>query len=154
MTSRAHLIGVALVLPQITLAERQRIVASRKDLPMLAQRLRLFIVLLSSWPLLGAEATRIDLGLVNVQTVAVSKAGESRMSPGIVVRVTNRSTRTQSLGISNEAGILVLPLPPGRYCYDAFSEQGVALTMRRPPRDRCFSIAKDAIETIGVEFLQ
>jgi hypothetical protein len=68
------------------------------------------------------------------------------MIGGVVVRVTNRSENVQSFGVSNEAGILVMPLPVGRHCYDAFSEKGVALSMRRVSKDRCFSIENTLVQ--------
>lgn len=58
----------------------------------------------------------------------------------------------QSFGLSNEGGIIVMPLPPGRYCYDAFTDKGKSLEMVHNPSERCFSLKKDSVETIGVEF--
>jgi hypothetical protein len=94
----------------------------------------------------------IEFGLANIEVVAIDGNEKSTLTPGIVVRIKGQQNRIQSFGMSNEGGIIVMPLPPGRYCYDAFTDKGKALRMVRAPSDRCFSLKKDSVETIGVEF--
>jgi hypothetical protein len=119
----------------------------------------LFIAFLSSNLTLGVAQTRvtgkpegdISLGLANFQTVSVGPNG-SHMSPYVIVRVESRSTNLQSFGLSNEAGVVGMPLPPGEYCYAAFSKEGRYLKMKRPRSERCFGVAKDQVVEVGVEF--
>jgi hypothetical protein len=99
----------------------------------------------------NAQSKTVSLGLINAQTVAVTDSGGSQMKGGIVVRFTSTTNQVQSFGISNEAGILVTPLPVGRYCYDAFSSTGVRLQTKRQAADRCFVLKKGEDLTIGVE---
>jgi hypothetical protein len=89
--------------------------------------------------------------MVNIQTVAVS-GGKSHLKSGIVVRLTSRSTKVQSYALSNADGIVVVPLPPGDYCYDAFSQSGQSLQMKRAAQDRCFSVREGRVSEVGVEF--
>jgi hypothetical protein len=70
--------------------------------------------------------------------------------PFVVVRVTNKANDVRSFGISNEAGVLGMPLPPGQYCYDAFSRSGKSFQMNRPPAERCFAVQAGQTEEVGV----
>ncbi len=103
----------------------------------------------------GAQKTQdLKFGVVNFQTISVASSGESHMKGGIVLRVTNSSTKIQSFGISNETGILVMPLPAGEYCYDAFSDTGRAFTMTKKKEDRCFAVKHGTVETVGVGVIE
>jgi hypothetical protein len=117
--------------------------------------LLLFIVFLSSsassQEKRPGSSQNLALGMVNIQTVAVG-GGESHLKSGVVVRLTSRVTKVQSYALSNAAGIVVVPLPPGSYCYDAFSQAGQPLQMKRPSRERCFSVKKGQVAEVGVEF--
>ena len=120
----------------------------------------LFIGFLSSGAILAADKTNppahqgdIRLGFVHFETIAVSDS-EGLHKPDIVVRVASRTTKMQSFGISNEAGVLILPLPPGGYCYEAFSATGRRLKMKRPPVERCFDVGTGKDIEVGVEFKQ
>ena|ERR1043166_3567314 len=93
----------------------------------------------------------LALGMVNIQTVAVSD-GESHLKSGVVVRLTSSAEKVRSYALSNEAGIAVVPLPVGTYCYDAFSQSGQPLQMKRASPDRCFAVKKGQISNVGVEF--
>lgn len=126
---------------------------------MSSSRVRISIAFLTSLavPVAGdarAGTKDVDITIVNVQTAAVSFAGEYRMSPHVVVRVINGKDGIRSFGLSSEAGILLLPLPPGRYCYDAFSPRGRALRMVRPSAERCFTATRDGETTIGVSYYE
>lgn len=101
-----------------------------------------------------SDAKDVNLAIVNVQTVVLLPSGEYRMSPYIVVKVTDEKARIQSFGLSGEIGILLLPLPPGRYCYDAFSRSGRALKMVRPRAERCFMATQEPETTIGVGYYE
>jgi hypothetical protein len=118
----------------------------------------LSIAFLSSALLLSAEPTAdgpgdIKLGLVQFETLTVTDNGGSHSS-FIVVRVTDQSNKVQSFGLSNDAGQLGMPLPPGEYCYDAFSKTGQHLRMNRQPSERCFSVKEGQFEEVGVGFRQ
>jgi hypothetical protein len=119
--------------------------------------------LLLSMCLLGSSLCLVDealsqkrtgFGLANIEVVAVGSSDDSHILPHVVVRIAGRKNKVQSYGLSNESGIIVMPLPPGSYCYDAFSEAGVVLNLRRKASERCFSIEKDSYETIGVEVVK
>jgi hypothetical protein len=86
---------------------------------------------------------------VQFETLGVSEAGGKHL-PFVVVRVTNKANNMQSFGISNEAGVLGMPLPPGQYCYDAFSRTGNSFQMNRPPSERCFAVKTGQTEEVGV----
>jgi len=121
----------------------------------------LFITFLSSGSILAAGQTstpalqgEIALGFVHFETIAVGDTREGYHKPDIVVRVTNRVNKLQSFGISNEAGVLIEPLPPGKYCYEAFSATGHHLKMTRPAAERCFDIQAGKDIDVGVEYEQ
>jgi hypothetical protein len=101
----------------------------------------------------ASDSKDIPLGLVQFETLATTDNGGTH-SPYIVVRVTSQANKVQSFGISNEAGTLVAPLPPGEYCYDAFSKTGHHLRMNRPPSERCFSVKEGQVVEVGVGFRQ
>jgi len=117
--------------------------------------LLLFIVFLSSNALSQekrpSSSQNLALGMVNIQTVGVS-GGESHLKSGVVVRLTSRVTKVRSYALSNAAGVVVVPLPAGSYCYDAFSQTGQPLQMKRASRERCFSVKKGQVAEVGVEF--
>ncbi len=94
--------------------------------------------------------TALPLGLVNALVVFAGEGGRSH-AVGIVVRVIGQSGTVQSFGISNEAGVVVMPLPPGRYCHDAFSMSGTPLESAQEDAARCFEVKRDTVVTIGVE---
>ena len=96
----------------------------------------LFIAFLSSCVLFtsgqsASDFSDIALGFAQFETVIVTADG-GKHSPFVVVRVTNQSDMVRSFGLSNEAGVLGMPLPPGNYCYEAFSRTGRHLDMNRP----------------------
>lgn len=116
----------------------------------------LFIVFLSSAMLFAArsgptEPSDLALGLAQFETVTVTQKGGEH-SPYVVVRVTRRGDKIQSFGLSNEAGVLGMPLPPGQYCYDAFSRTGHRLEMNRPESERCFAVTEGHVTEVGVGF--
>ena len=74
--------------------------------------------LLSVLSTVVAEPTakdRIAFGFANIQTVEVSQTGP-HMKGGVIVALTDNTARVRSFGLSNEAGIAIMPLPPARYC--------------------------------------
>jgi len=94
----------------------------------------------------------IVLGFVHIETIAVGDRGEGHHKSGIVVLMTNRANKVESFGISNEAGILIEPLRPGEYCYEAFSDAGRHLKMNRPALERCFEVQAGKDVEVGVGF--
>lgn len=95
----------------------------------------------------------IELGSAYIQVVAVDANSKSTLASDVVVRIIGEKNKVESYAISNEAGLIYyMPLPPGRYCYDAFTKNGKALRMVRKPSERCFSLDKDSEVNIGVEF--
>lgn len=116
----------------------------------------LYIAFLSSACLVAAgrsvsESSDIALGLAQLETITIAGGGGTH-APYIVVRVTNQGDKVQSFGLSNDAGVVEMPLPPGKYCYEAFSRTGHRLQMKRPPPERCFDIKAEQFLEIGVEF--
>jgi hypothetical protein len=95
----------------------------------------------------------IKLGLIQFETMTVTDMGGTH-SPFVVVRVTDQSSKVQSFGLSNDAGYLGMPLPPGNYCYDAFSKTGQHLRMNREPSERCFSVKEGEFVNVGVGYRQ
>jgi hypothetical protein len=114
-----------------------------------------FIVLVSSVILAVPQpqavvAKDLDLGTVfMVSSTGAPDRGRAEIISDVVVRVTD-SKSVQSFGITNETGVLAMPLPPGRYCWDAFSKTGKALRMNRPPEDRCFQVRRNEIREVGI----
>jgi hypothetical protein len=128
----------------------------KRDQTMLNFNRLLSIVFLSNALLLSAGQVAdgpddIKLGLVQFETLSVTDKGGTH-SPFIAVRVLNQNNKVQSFGLSNEAGFLGMPLPPGDYCFDAFSKGGHALRMNRQPSDRCFSVKEGQFIEVGVGF--
>jgi hypothetical protein len=68
----------------------------------------------------------------------------------VVVRAIHKTDKIESFGLSNEAGVLGMPLPPGEYCYDAFSKTGHHLDMNRPESERCFNVEENQVTEVGV----
>jgi hypothetical protein len=95
----------------------------------------------------------IKLALIQFETLSVTDRGGTH-SPFIVVRVIGQSNQVQSFGLSNDAGYIGMPLPPGDYCYDAFSKTGQHLRMNRQPSERCFSVKEGEFLEVGVGFKQ
>jgi hypothetical protein len=129
----------------------------RRDQSMLSIRHQVFTKCLSSAIFLVAtvcsgEVGRVTLGLVSLQTVVIAPDGSGRMSGGVIVRLVNVETKAESFVLSNTEGIDVVPVRPGKYCYDAFSQKGDPLTLKRPASERCFSVSPDEMVEVGVEF--
>jgi hypothetical protein len=99
----------------------------------------------------ASDLSDIALGLAQFETLTVTE-NVGKHSPYIVVRVTNQRDKVQSFGLSNEAGVLGMPLPPGKYCYEAFSQSGHHLKMNRPEPERCFEVKKGEVVEVGVGF--
>jgi hypothetical protein len=126
---------------------------------MLNTRRRTFTKFLSSLALLlatlcTAQVKEIPLGLVLLQTVRVEKDGPAKLTPGIVVRFVSKTTKAEMFAITNEVGFAEVPLRPGTYCYDAYSNKGKALSMKRPANERCFEVKTSEDVEVGVEFLK
>lgn len=114
----------------------------------------LFIASLSSVFLLAGQSKPFErgdlsLGFAQFETLTVTGSG-GKHTPFIVVRASNKAGKIQSFGLSNEAGVLGMPLPPGEYCYDAFSQAGHHLEMNRPESERCFEVKQDQVTEVGV----
>jgi hypothetical protein len=101
------------------------------------------------------EVDHIDLGFVNVETVTAADrpGGVQHMTSGIVVRIFDKSERREAFAISNEAGIVVVPLRPGEYCLEAFSHTGARLKLD-PEQSACLSIRAGEVTTAGVAVAQ
>jgi hypothetical protein len=99
----------------------------------------------------ASDFSDITLGLAQFETVTVTTSG-GKHAPYTVVRVISETNKMQSFGLSNEAGVLGMPLPPGKYCYDAFSRTGHHLEMNRPQPERCFDVKKGEVVEVGVGF--
>ena len=122
---------------------------SRAQLQTIAQFLA---AILAGSAISAAQPARISIGFVALQTVAVAADGSGKMSGGVIVRFVNSKTRGESLVLTGTEGFELAPLRPGNYCYDAFSQKGAPLTLKRPTTERCFSVRADETVEVGVEF--
>jgi hypothetical protein len=111
------------------------------------------VVLLLAGFCMGQER-EISFGMVLLQTVRIEKTGSAKMTPGIVVRFVNKATSVETFAITGETGFAEVPLRPGIYCYDAYSDKGKGLTMKRAAADRCFEVKASEDLEVGVEFLK
>ncbi|MBI3670492.1 MAG: hypothetical protein HY237_12010 [Acidobacteria bacterium] len=109
--------------------------------------LAICMMLLSS----SGEGTKIELGYAHFQTVkAASRPGAAQtMLPGVVVRVTRQEGGGESFVLTNEAGVELMPLRPGDYCFDAYDRKGNALPLD-PKQASCFPIIKGETTEVGV----
>jgi hypothetical protein len=100
----------------------------------------------------AVDSGDIPLGVVQFETLALADDHYHwKHSPFIVVRATNRRTKTESFGLSDEIGRLLMPLPPGEYRWDAFSQDGKRLRLVRPVSERDFPVKKAEVIEVGVE---
>lgn len=116
------------------------------------------ILLSSSTTLFGVEKPEtvkrdIEFGIADIQIATIDNE-KSILTPGIVVRITGQKNHVLSYGMTNEGGNVSMPLPPGRYCYELFDDKGKSLQTSRKGQRRCFDIEKDAVETVGIEFMR
>lgn len=95
----------------------------------------------------------IEFGIADIQVGAVLDDGKSTITPNIIVKITGQNNHVLSYGMTDVAGTIAMPLPPGRYCYELYSENGEAIQTRRKDKRRCFDIEKDAIEMVGIDFI-
>ena len=107
------------------------------------------VILALLQPQATSTAKDLELGTVFMVSTSGPDRGPGEIITDIVVRVTD-SKSVQSFGITNEAGVLAMPLPPGRYCWDAFSKTGKALRTNRPPQNRCFQVSASEIREVAV----
>jgi len=119
----------------------------------LQPRLLGFIGLLSSlsfvWQSTSVGTNDLQLGTAFMSSVSGPVDGPGEIITGVVVRVSD-SKDVQSFGITNDAGVLEMPLPPGRYCWDAFSGKGQSLRMNRQASDRCFTIRPNRLTEVTI----
>ena len=123
---------------------------------MLLFRILIIICLLASNLFSEDEAPTteyIQLGFASIEVVAVKSNGESQHKAGIVVKISGTTNNVQSYGLSIDPGLIVMPLPPGKYYYDAFSNDGEKLQLRRESSKRYFSINKGETTIVGIEIL-
>lgn len=99
----------------------------------------------------GGESDHIELGFANIQTVrGAEQTGSSQhLTSGIIVRIFDKVQGREIFALSNEAGIAVVPLRPGSYCFDAFGHTGNRLDLDKK-QSRCFSIRSGEIIELGV----
>jgi hypothetical protein len=72
----------------------------------------------------------IQLGFANIQTVSAvsTEDAQQHLISGIIVRIYDKGGKREVFTISNEAGIALVPLRPGNYCYEAFASTGNQIT--------------------------
>ena len=99
----------------------------------------------------NAQQRRIQLGFAYFQTVKGSAvAGDPQhMYPGIVVRMFPKRGRGEVFGISNRDGVVLVPLRPGQYCFEAFDSKGTGLALD-PNQASCFPITLGKTTDVGV----
>jgi len=71
------------------------------------------------------------------------------MYPGVIVRVNPQQQAGESFVLSNGAGVALMPLRPGNYCFEAYDQKGNALRLdtKQPV---CFSVAQNETTEVGV----
>lgn len=74
------------------------------------------------------------------------------MYPGVIVRVTPQEGPGESFVVSNEAGVQLMPLRPGDYCFQAYDRKGKQLRLA-PQQPNCFSVAKGKTTDVGIVIL-
>ena len=99
----------------------------------------------------AGERQQISLGFANIETaIAAKRPGDPQhMTSGIVVRIVGKSAERETFAISNEAGIVVVPLRPGEYCFEAYNHKGLRLDLETK-QSHCFSIRAGDTLTVGV----
>jgi hypothetical protein len=93
--------------------------------------------LLSAIAVCGAQES-VRLGFVTIQTVAVEANGSEKMEGGVIVRLFGERKNTEAFALSGVAGIVQVPVRPGTYCYEAFSDKGKSLALKRAAPERVF----------------
>jgi hypothetical protein len=98
-----------------------------------------------------AQPRRVQLGYAYIQTVKGSAvAGDpQQMYPGIVVRMFPKRGHGEAFAISNRDGIVLVPLRPGQYCFEAFDGNGTGLALD-PKQASCFPITLNKTTDVGV----
>ena len=94
----------------------------------------------------------INIGYAIVQTVAAPAVqGDSEhFVPRVFVRMYNLKEGRESFGVSNQDGMLMVPLRPGSYCFEAFNRKGMPLELTSSQK-RCFELTADRDVDVGVE---
>jgi hypothetical protein len=99
------------------------------------------------------NVARVALGLVSLELRPVGRdVLPSKVGAGIVVRITGESNSVQSWGISNEAGIVIMPLPPGDYCYALYTRAGIPLQLERRGFSPCLTVVETQVTQVGLEY--
>jgi hypothetical protein len=85
------------------------------------------------------------------QTVKGSAvAGDpQQMYPGIVVRMFPKRGNGEVFAISNRDGVVLVPLRPGQYCFEAFDGDGTGLALDLKQAS-CFPISLNKTTDVGV----
>jgi len=89
-----------------------------------------------------AAQTNITLGRADFQ---IYRAARSASEPGfpepnIVIRVQSEKGNREMFVITNEIGTMLLPLRPGKYCFDIFNNQGYSLDFDKSQHFTCFEV--------------
>ena len=121
----------------------------QKFLPLIMLLLNSNLFSLEIRPL--ADETRF--GFASIEVLAIDDSGSWIHLRNIVIRISDKKHSVRSYGLSNEMGLVVMPLPPGKYCYDAFSSTGEVLQTRRKGSEKCFSILKSKAEAVNITIL-
>lgn len=110
-----------------------------------------FIFILSLLCNAQTKAPDLELGLVQFSSATVFDGKTSHTVPGIVLVVKGKNNGVQSFGITNEAGVLAMPLPPGDYSLAAYTEKGKYVKIERP--ELIFHVSKNQLTEVGIEIL-
>lgn len=110
-----------------------------------------FLVLATSACLGQSAVPKVEFAFVNIETVSAAEMpGDAQhMEPGVIVRIFDDSRKREAFSMSNEAGIAVVPLRPGTYCFEAFDHDGHLLPLDQS-QSRCFDLTLGQYPTVGV----
>lgn len=100
---------------------------------------------------LAHSSNNVALGFASIQTVITAEqpGGKQHMQSGIIVRIFSEEGGREVFTLSNEAGVAMVPLRPGNYCFDAFDIKGISLNLDKK-QSRCFPIRAGETIEVGV----
>lgn len=94
---------------------------------------------------------RLRLGYAVCQTVKTVGAYPTpqEVLPGTVIRFLDSTKGREIFAISNKDGMVLVPLRPGKYCFEAYDKNGARYNLDPEQRD-CFSVKQSEHVEIGV----
>lgn len=93
----------------------------------------------------------LPLGTVICQTVRASRAypEPEDHTPWVVVRFLGVGNDRESFALTDARGVALVPLRPGKYCFEAYSDKGEPLELD-PEQRKCFELKANEKLNVGV----